>query len=49
MKNENQVTSADFSPDGKRVIEAFGERIWDAETGRGDQCAEVALWPGYFR
>jgi WD40 repeat protein len=37
MKHENFVTSAEFSPDGQRVVTASGDttaRLWDAASGK---------------
>ena len=37
MKHEGAVVSAQFSPDGQRVLTASGEysaRLWDATTGQ---------------
>ena len=35
IKNDEQAFSADFSPDGKQIVSAYGRtiRIWDTKTG----------------
>src|ERR1035438_1422347 len=37
MKHNGEVKSAQFSPDGKRIVTASGDhtaRVWDAQTGQ---------------
>ena len=45
MKHEGAVNSAQFSPDGQRVVTASADntaRVWDAASGKANRRADEA-------